>query len=111
MAQPLSLVDHAKPLPPIMFGSALVRRLIDCASANTGVSSREITGWGRSRDLVWIRWAIAVVARENGRSLPQIGECLNRDHTTILHGLIACKGVNDPDYEELLRRLRQEVER
>ncbi len=111
MRQHLSVVKLAPPAPEIMFGCALVRVLIDCAARNTGRHSREITGWGRSRDLVWIRWAIALVAREHGRSLPQIGEALNRDHTTILHGIRACKGVCDPDYLELLRRLREEVER
>lgn len=107
----ISLVTDIPDRPPIMFGSALVRELIDCASRNTGLRPSEITGWGRSRDLVWIRWAIAVVAREHGRSLPQIGTCLNRDHTTILHGLRACKDLDDPDYLELLRRLREDVAR
>lgn len=111
MRQHLSLVTDDTAPAPIRFGSALVRSLIECASRNTGLLPREITGWGRSRDLVWIRWAIALVAREQGRSLPQIGGCLNRDHTTILHGLRACRGVNDRDFEELVRRLRDEVDR
>lgn len=61
--------------------------------------------------MVWTRWAIALVAREHGRSLPQIAECLNRDHTTIMHGLSACRSVKDRDFDELVRLLREEVER
>lgn len=103
--------SHLDPEPPIRFGSALVRILVECASRNTGLAVREITGWGRHRDIVWTRWAIAKVARENGRSLPQIGEGLNRDHTTILHGLERIKTIHDRDFEDLLTILRAEAAR
>lgn len=95
----------------VIFGGALVRNLVDCASRVTVVSAREITGSGRSRDMVWTRWAISLIARENGRTLHQIADVLNKDHTTILHGIARAKELQDPEFDRLLELLREEAGR
>lgn len=41
----------------------------------------------RRPDLVQLRWAIATRLRLEGHTLTQIGQALNRHHTTILHAL------------------------
>lgn len=51
-----------------------------------GISYEELTGKSRTDELVKIRSKIAVILRKNfDLSFPQIGELLNRDHTTIIH--------------------------
>lgn len=41
----------------------------------------------RTQDLLAARRLIAALARQAGASLPEIGRVINRDHSTVLHGL------------------------
>lgn len=50
-----------------------------------GFTPSEITGSSRVRELVDARQFIAGYYRDCGFSFPQIGEMLNRNHTSICH--------------------------
>lgn len=57
------------------------------AAAVCDVLPSEIAGASRQTAIVRARWAVMVAMRRDGRSLPQIGARLHKDHTTIFHGL------------------------
>lgn len=52
-----------------------------------GVSERDITGPGRTRHVCQARYAVMSALDDCGWSSVRIGKLLNRDHTTVLHGL------------------------
>ena len=51
------------------------------------VSLDELRGPSRRRNLVVPRWVAMKRIYERGFSITRIGRYLNRDHTTIVHGL------------------------
>lgn len=98
----------------IVFGRALIRRLVDLASELTGIPVDELVGPNRVRlrDAAWTRFAVATVAHENGKSMWQIANAFGqRDHSTIMHGIgrSSILSGEDPDFAELLRLLRIEA--
>jgi chromosomal replication initiation ATPase DnaA len=52
-----------------------------------GVHQDEITGRSRTRTVCQARYAVMCALDDCGWSSVRIGKLLNRDHTTILHGL------------------------
>ncbi len=69
-----------------------------------GVTSAQLTGRDRSREIVWPRQIAMYLLREVGNvSLPQIGMVLGgRDHTTVMY---ACEKVADMvERDDRLRR-------
>lgn len=56
----------------------------------TGISQAEIAGPHRNVDIAFARQAVMYwCARRTNRSYPEIGRFLNRDHTSVLHGVDA----------------------
>jgi chromosomal replication initiation ATPase DnaA len=60
----------------------MVRR----ASNITDVSRDELLGQSRNGYVCRVRFAVMLAAKRRGKSSPQIGKALSRDHTTILNG-------------------------
>ena len=64
-----------------------VRSLVAEASKHTGCTVDEILGYSRKRQIArarqWVMWR----ARKDGLTYGQIAHALNRDHTTIIHGV------------------------
>lgn len=52
-----------------------------------GMTAADLIGPSRLRRVCIVRWRAMRVLRDHGRSLSSIGRILNRDHTTVLHGL------------------------
>lgn len=114
----MSTAPHLAPVrpgnPPLIFGRAIIRRLIRKASELTAIPEEEITGKGRVRDAAWTRFAIALVAKEQGKSLWQIGAAFGHtDHTSAKHAVERAVVIaqQDSDFAELLRQLRLEARR
>ncbi len=61
--------------------------VIERAASATGFDAALITGPGRWEILCEIRFAIMLVLRARGLSLPAIGRLLHRDHSTVFSGL------------------------
>lgn len=64
-----------------------VREVLAHASDTTLIPMADLVGKSRFREHCYARFAICMVANENGRSLSEIGRVLNRDHTTVLHAV------------------------
>ncbi|WP_425230228.1 helix-turn-helix domain-containing protein [Sphingomonas sp.] len=97
------------PCPPV----GIVGDLAKLAACHVGLTVRELLGAGRAAHLVCARSAVALVAREQGLSVPQIGRALGgRDHTTIVHALrrAATLTAADPAFRLLCDRLRAGIE-
>ena len=69
-------------------GDMLVQMAID-------VFSVDVRSPRRQRHIVKARQAVMVAMRWCGHSLPEIGASINRDHTTIIHGLKQAEKDND----------------
>jgi len=70
--------------------------------------AREILSPSRRRGVVAARTAVAMILREAGYSLPQIGRVLKRDHTTIMHCLSdECAARKEPGFLERLDLARE----
>ena len=82
-----------------------------------GVLRAEVLSPQRARRIAHPRMALCALLQElSGKSLPQIGRLLNRDHTTILHAVRTVKRlVKDSEFrakfEECRRRLAMGDER
>lgn len=99
----------------IIFGRALVARLVHRAAELTGIGVDELKNTRRrTREVSFTRFAIMRVARENGHTLTMIGRALGGfDHTSIINGLNRCCSleIEQPDFAELIDMLRQEAGR
>jgi chromosomal replication initiator protein len=112
MGQVLPLFPRLREQPRIIFGRALVHRLVDRASKLTAIPAEDIFGFDKTAETSMTRFAVMAVAKEAGKSFPQIGKLFGgRDHTSIIH---ACKRAiefeaGDEDFAELISLLRQEA--
>lgn len=66
------------------------RRTVEHAAAHFDVLADEVYSESRRPDVVRARQVAMWLLRESGRSFPEIGQALGRDHTTALW---ACKRV------------------
>lgn len=57
------------------------------ASIGMGVSPRIVMGNSRARPIARARQAIMHSLHLNGLSASEIGRILDRDHTTVIHGI------------------------
>ncbi len=79
-------------------------RVVDAVANAFGVTTAQLTGRDRSREIAWPRQIAMYLLREFGNvSLPQIGTVLGgRDHTTVMY---ACEKVADlVERDDRLRR-------
>lgn len=64
------------------------RVLITLVAQKFGVGVRDVFSDFRERKVTRARWAAMYVLRhEKGYSFPEIGRVMNRDHTTVIHGV------------------------
>lgn len=62
-------------------------RIIDEVSEATGIMDEEIRGYTRRAPVVEARQRVMYLANQAGMTTTQIGTYLNRDHSTVLHGI------------------------
>lgn len=76
-----------------------------------GVAPQALAGRTRSAYLAQARQAAMVGLRDLGLSLASIGQLLNRDHTTVLHGLgaAATRAEANPRYAQQLAAVRGDL--
>lgn len=53
----------------------------------TGIQAERITGHERIRAVAHARQAVMLACHRAGHSKAAIGRALNRDHTTVMHGI------------------------
>lgn len=92
-----------------------VQRVLEAVCEAFGISLRELTGKSRSSQIVPIRQIAVYAIRDlTGESWTQIAHALGRnDHTTVLHAYkqVAQRLPRDPRLHEVLRRIRERVQR
>lgn len=73
----------------------------------------QIRSKSRNKDRVQVRWAVMAVAKEYGFTQEDIARRLDRDVSSVRHGLDAVKhgGVDMPDFDYNLNRLRVMAQR
>lgn len=86
-----------------------VRQIVAAASTVFKVSEADILGETRKSSVVRARHAVMYLLRMDlGMSLPEIGERLNRDHTSVLHGYRKVeRKQRDPRVRSLLASVRK----
>lgn len=85
-------------------------------SRHFGIVPQQLSSTSRKRRRCMMRWAAIHLARRFTKlSLPQLGDRLHRDHTTIMHGAARALELiesRDPkfrsDLAAILRRLRSQ---
>ncbi len=85
-------------------GSLETSHVLEAVAGVFGISSEDLTGRSRTRDVALPRQVAMYIMREEANiSLPQIGEALGgRDHTTVMY---ACEKVADMiERDDRLRR-------
>lgn len=64
-----------------------IAQIVHEVAESCGLTWEQIVRNARHRDVVQARQMAMYIAYREGFSTPQIGAVLNRDHTTILHGI------------------------
>lgn len=63
------------------------RSIVEQVARRHAIGILELMGSDRSRRLVRPRWHAYSALREAGFSYPVIGKIMNRDHSTVMHGV------------------------
>lgn len=66
-----------------------VEQIVAEVAAATGLTAKAIYSTSRRANVARARQIAMYEARQHGLSLAQIGHAMNRDHTTVLHGIRA----------------------
>ena len=88
-------------------------RIVAAAAVRFGVAEEELRGAGRRRRVVLARHTAMYLCRTlGGLSLPAIGAELDRDHTTVLHGVRQVQGhlAVDQRWRDRLARLEEQLQ-
>lgn len=81
-------VNWDKPISASTLPVSDTRLVTSIVSRMTGVSVEAMRGPRRMANISKARHVACYVAHKvKGRSLPRVGQYLNRDHTTVLHGV------------------------
>lgn len=85
----------------------LVQDIINEASAIFNVHRRDIVGPYRYRFLIPCRFALYYALRERGASLATVGRWMQRDHSSVIHGIERAKDMieRDQGYAKLVQHL------
>jgi chromosomal replication initiation ATPase DnaA len=74
-----------------------IEDIINITSEITGVNESAILSRSRMRDEAEARFLIMRIAKERRHTLTKIGEQLDRDHTSIMHGIQKCESLCEID--------------
>lgn len=88
--------------------------LLQLVSDREGMSITKIKNARRHQSLVWPRQIFYFLARyTTNASLNQIGRCVNKDHTTVLHGIYAIerKVYEDQFWRDKIAKYMSYIER
>lgn len=85
-------------------------RVIDAVAKEYGFTRDDLIDYGRTKNIVRCRQMAMYAARKlTNMTLPQIGRLLNRDHTTIIHGIEKIEATLTVAEIDMIRRLSWRV--
>ncbi len=64
-----------------------VKEIALAVCAETSVPMSSLYGPGRRIDVVRARWLVMYLAYQDGLTMQAIGDAMNRDHSSVLHGI------------------------
>lgn len=70
-------------------GAGAVRPYVNAVAEATGIPAWVFYGRGKKKKIAEARQLVMYLANRGGMSLSDIGRALNRDHTTVMHGVRA----------------------
>ena len=80
-------------------------KIISDICLETGISEKALKSKRKDRKLANIRYICYKKIKENGHTLEFIGKMLNRNHSTVYHGLCQYEILKDySDFQELERK-------
>lgn len=91
--------------------TARVTDIVTIASQLSAIAARDIIGRYRFPEIVRVRQACYLVAREAGHSYPRIAHLMGREHATVHYGAkMAVKRCQaDGEFADMLDELRDRV--
>jgi chromosomal replication initiator protein len=108
----LAVVDDALAYLTPAQGKLSLETILHVSAEFFRVPVSELTGRNRSAKIALPRQIIMYLMREEiGASFPQIGQALNRDHTTVMHGIArVAEDLNkDADLTQKVSSLRNKL--
>lgn len=85
-----------------------VSDLAKVVSMVTGVPLNDLYGEMRFQQIVRARWVAFYVARHSLlKSYPFIGNCFNKDHTTVMHGARSAKRLIESGDEKFITQVNE----
>tara|TARA_R110000868_G_scaffold936_3_gene7147 strand:- start:11146 stop:11676 length:531 start_codon:yes stop_codon:yes gene_type:complete len=103
---------HQPPVPQSAPQKRLtVREITIAVSAVAQVPLDVLISPRRDPYSVLARWVVMRIARQHGRSLAEIGRIINRDHTTVIHGLQTSQSFGNyaPERARMLAAIEAEA--
>ena len=85
-----------------------IRRLVEVVAQEFGVTAAQIVSDRRPARIVLPRQVVMWIAvQRQQHSLPRVGHCLLRDHTTVLHGVraVTARMAEDPAFAARVDRV------
>lgn len=110
-AEVSSLRQKIEQGPPIIT-QPTVRRLVQVAAAEFGITELQLTSYCRARPFVVPRQVVMHVAATTlGHGVARIARVLGRDHSTVIHGVAvtAARIAADPAFAARVERVAQAV--
>lgn len=88
-------------------------RVLELVGDTFGTSAPVLVSQDRHISIVKARFGAMWVLRQLGLSYPEIGRVLERDHTSVMHGVKKAMNliVKDVEYERLLNWVLEEVQK
>lgn len=82
--------------------------VVERVCSEFGVTREELRGSGTKRELVTARWIAMTMLRERGLSYHSVGRLINRDHSSIMHGVNRLPDLlnRNPHLAGVVERLR-----
>lgn len=87
-------------------------RILECVAEKCDVAVCDITGLSRIQNIREARFLFCLITRELTRMTYQsIGNYINRDHCTVLHGIKRANELIDayPEMKSLYKEIKDEV--
>lgn len=96
----------------VVFGRALLRRLLEITAVETCIPTHEILGPSQEHEVAHARFAIVLVAMEAGLTSTRVGDFFGRDHSTIISGRRRALELlcDFRDFATLIAKLREAAE-
>ncbi len=108
----VSVVEEALAYLAPAQGKLTPETILNSAAEFFAVPVVELTGRSRSAKIALPRQIVMYVMREElGTSLPQIGQILDRDHTTVMHGIdrVVTEMERDPNLAQTVGAFRNRL--